>query len=55
MRMAHEAAAYNKWLKAEIQKAIDDSRPNVSHDDVMRRMDERIAAIKARKAGNASD
>lgn len=52
MRQAHEAAAYDKWLKAEIQEAIDDPRPNVAHDDVMRRMDERIAAIKARKAGN---
>ena len=52
MRQAHEAAAYYKWLKAEIQEAIDDPRPNVAHDDVMRSMDERIAAIKARKAGN---
>lgn len=53
MRLAHEAAAYDKWLKAEIQEAIDDPRPNVAHDDVMSRMDERIAVIKARKAGNA--
>jgi hypothetical protein len=53
MRQAHEAAAYDKWLKAEIQIAIDDSRPNVGHDDVMRRMDERIAAIKVRKLNNA--
>lgn len=53
MRLAHEAAAYDKWLQVEIQDAIDDPRPNVAHDDVMRRMDERIAAIKARKAGNA--
>lgn len=52
MRQAHEAAAYDKWLKAEIQEAIDDPRPNVAHDDVMCRMDERIAAIKARKAGH---
>lgn len=53
MRLAHEAAAYDKWLKAEIRKAIDDPCPNMEHDDVMRRMDARIAAIKARKAGNA--
>jgi hypothetical protein len=53
MKSAHEAAAYDKWLKAEIQEAIDDPRPNVAHDDVMRRMGERITAIKLRKAGNA--
>ena len=52
MREAHQAAAHTKWLKTEIQEAIDDPRPNAAHDDVMRRMDERIAAIKARKAGN---
>jgi hypothetical protein len=53
LKSAHEAAAYDKWLKAEIQEAIDDPRPNVPHEDVMRRMHERIAAIKARKAGDA--
>ena len=52
MREAHQAAAHTKWLKTEIQEAIDDPRPNAAHDDVMRRMDERIAAIKARKAGD---
>ena len=55
LKIAHEAAAYDKWLKAEIQEAIDDPRPNVPHDDVMRRMDARIAAIKARKAAHAQD
>lgn len=53
MREAHQAAAYTKWLKAEIQEAIYDPRPNVAHDDVMRRMEERVAAIKARKVNNA--
>ena len=52
MREAHQAAAYDKWFKAEIQEAIDDPRPNVSHEDVMRRMDERIAAIKTRRGRN---
>jgi hypothetical protein len=55
LKIAHEAAAYDEWLKAEIQTAIDDPCPNVPHDDVMRRVDERIAAIKARKAANAPD
>lgn len=49
MKKAHEAAAYTSWLEHEVQKAIDDPRPNAPHDDVMRCMDERIRAIKARK------
>ncbi len=47
MRGAHEAAAYNQWLAAEIQDAIDDPRPSVPHDEVMARMDARIARHKA--------
>ncbi|MXS81006.1 hypothetical protein SAMN05216317_1481 [Nitrosomonas eutropha] len=47
MRQAHEAAAYNQWLAAEIQEAIDDPRPSVEHDEVMARMDARIARHKA--------
>ncbi len=32
---AHEAKTYNQRLAAEIQKAIDDPRPSVSHEKVM--------------------
>ena len=47
MRQAHEAAAYNQWLAAEIQEAIDDPRPSVPHNKVMARMDARTARHKA--------
>ncbi len=47
MREAHEAAAYNQWLAAEIQESIGDLRPSVPHDEVMIRMDARIAHHKA--------
>lgn len=47
MRQAHEAAAYNHWLAAEIQEAIDDPRPSIPHNEVMARMDARIARNKA--------
>lgn len=51
MRQAHEAAAYNQWLAAEIQKAIDDPRPSVPHDEVMAEMDAYIASLfKKRRA-----
>lgn len=43
MKDAHEAAAYAKWLKAEIQEAIDDPSPTVPHEEAMRRI---RAAIK---------
>lgn len=46
LRKAHQAAAYSKWLAAEIQDAIDEPRPNLSHDEVMVEMDAAIAALK---------
>ncbi len=47
MRGAHAAAAYNEWLAAEIQESIDDPRPSIPHDEVMTRMEARIASHKA--------
>ena len=49
LREAHQSAAYNKWLAAEIQASIDDPRPSIPHDEVMGRMDAKIASLKARK------
>ena len=43
MKDAHEAAAYTKWLKAEIQEAIDDISSTIPHDEAMRQI---RAAIK---------
>lgn len=54
MREAHEAAAYTKWLKAEIQAAIDDPRPSIPNEEVKQQfagireaLRERIAARKS--------
>ena len=47
MRAAHEAAAYNQWLASEIQASIDDSRPSISHDEVMADMDADLAVLPA--------
>lgn len=47
MREAHRAAAYNRWLIAEIQRAVDDARPSVPHEEVMAGMDAEIAALPA--------
>lgn len=43
---AHEAAAYNEWLAAEILGAIADLRPSSAHDEVMARMNARITQHK---------
>ncbi len=43
MKDANEAVAYQKWLKAEIQEAIDDTSPTVPHNEAMRQI---RAAIK---------
>ena len=44
MKDAHAAAAaYTKWLKAEVQEAIDDTSPSIPHDEAMRQV---RAAIK---------
>lgn len=45
MRGAHEAAAYNRWLAAEVQASIDDPRSSIPHDEVMSEMDADIAAL----------
>lgn len=47
MRSAHQAAAYSQWLAAEIQDALDDPRPNISHDDLMAEIEADIAAMEA--------
>jgi hypothetical protein len=53
MREAHKAAAYAKWMAAEIQKSIDDPRPSIPHDEVMAEMDVDIAALPAVKRKRA--
>ena len=49
MRGAHKAAAYNQWLAAQIQEAIDDPRPSVPHDEVMAHAREKLAELRRAK------
>jgi len=53
MREAHKAAAYTKWLAAEIQESIDDPRPSIPDDEVMAEMDADIATLPAVKRKRA--
>ncbi len=38
MKDAHAAAAYTKWLQAEVQEAIDDTSPTIAHGEAMRQV-----------------
>jgi hypothetical protein len=51
MRGAHEAAAYNHRLAADIQESLDDPRSSIPHDEVMVRMEARIAHHKNAAGG----
>lgn len=45
MKRAHEAAAYDKWFRAQVQAAIDDPRPSIPHEQVMSAFAERRTAL----------
>ena len=49
MKKAHEAAAYDKWLKAEVQEAIDDTSPTIPHDEVVRNVRAAIKAVRTKR------
>lgn len=53
MKNAHEAASYKGWLTLQVQEAIDDPRPSVSHEHVAAEWKiERAALLKqAESAG----
>lgn len=34
LKRAHEAAAYDKWFRAQVQEALDDPRPGIPHEQV---------------------
>jgi len=52
MREAHQAAAYTKWLKAEIQEAIDDPRPGIPNDEVKKHFAKKREALRKRIAAD---
>lgn len=50
LKAAHHAAAYDKWLKAEIQEAIDDTSPTIPHEQVMQDVRDVIKKARAKRA-----
>jgi len=47
------AAAYDKWVRGQVQEAIDDPRPTIAHDDVMKKAGARIEAMRKGKRAKA--
>lgn len=45
-----QAAAYDAWFKAKVQEAMESNKPAIPHDEVVRRMEERVARLR-RQAG----
>jgi hypothetical protein len=43
-----EADEYDRWFREKIQKAIDDPRPGIPHDEAMAQIKRTIAEIAAR-------
>ncbi|MBS1042328.1 stability determinant [Gluconobacter cerinus] len=45
-----QEAAYTAWLQAKVAASLADPRPPIPHDEVERRMAERLAKLRKRKA-----
>jgi DNA-damage-inducible protein J len=41
-------AAYDAWFRAKVQEALDDPRPRIPHEEVMKRSLERRAELLAK-------
>lgn len=44
-----QAASYDKWFQAKVQASLEDTRPNISHDDAMAEVRSRLAAKRAQR------
>jgi hypothetical protein len=54
MKATHaSAAAYDKWMRQQVQEAIDDPHPTIAHDDVMKKAEARIEAMRKGKRAKA--
>jgi len=45
-----QADSYDRWFRERIQQSLDDSRPNVPHDEAMARVRAMIESKKHRHA-----
>lgn len=45
-----QEASYTAWLQAKVEASLADPRPAIPHDEVERRMAERLASLRKRQA-----
>jgi hypothetical protein len=54
MRQTHaSAAAYDAWIREQVQEAVDDPRVAIAHDDVMKKAEARIEAMRKDRRAKA--
>lgn len=53
MKNADTATAYNKWLTAEVQEAIDDTSPTIPHAEVMHDVRALITRVRTAKRAHS--
>lgn len=46
LKQAHEAAAYDKWFREQVQASIDDPRPSVSNEEANAHMERVFARLE---------
>jgi hypothetical protein len=44
-----QADSYDRWFRAKVQEAVDSKKPRIPHDEVVRRMTERLEKLRQRK------
>lgn len=49
VRSQREAREHDAWFRAEVQKALDDPRPGIPHEQMTREARARIDRVAARK------
>lgn len=54
LKQAHEAAAYDKWFRSQVQLSIEDPRPNVSAVDVNAHFAQRRKLLQTKSAEGKS-
>ena len=55
LKRAHEAAAYDKWFRSQVQVALDDPRPGIPHEEVsVRWARKRVQLAKKAKAAQGA-
>lgn len=52
---AEQAASYDHWFKTRVQASLDDPRPDVSHDEVMRQTREAISRAAGRRSAKMTE